>query len=967
MFDGAIRPSELFYTLSCRDETWQIDAGAVHGLRAMADPAEPMLLDAFSSGTPDADLRDSSKAKARVTVTKVEPTVSTVDLGAAALDPKQPYKVVIAALPLPKIGVEFEPFGSEGMRLALEALATAHQGSLPSLYVREAGPGAPARFRLIAAAGGYVITSPENDQPLVARIEGLSASTARLAVKRLEHMARWTLTAELNNPATSIQPGDIDLVLIDEDGNLLRGPDIRLEYQFKEGKWVPPQFKLQLINRTVFDLRLMSSVNAVSAIPAVGKNLIIVAALNAVLHFRIFDAESKMVVDTDETQLTEQAQLIEDLRKQLVGLWPPHKPTRSDKDRVIDRVTSICDHIDIMKNAKMPEGRTLYCGLLDIRQTYEVSPLLEAGCVRLGPDDEPYQAFQGKYVRATVPDKLWKQGVVDFKDVLKLIVATQEFDVRLMKQAALDLPTLKSDTRGLPPRRGSLNRLMDRMQTRNLEPVSEGEDLDDWWATQVTFMTVRPLEATPVSNAPGRSVSLAGGVRLLDHPSLKANARLSPAPVTSRALANFTLPRLLRDDPTVCLPFALTATRGGDPGLSTLLLTEVEDYKRVTPDQPLRLQAPRMLDEGEFVLPVGYDGEFFLPLGRANRSSGGTTELVLERLPEPTPDSRSLGASIKIFFQKIVGPWVGSPSEYPILAVADVGPDGEVADANDREKDREAVRARVETARNILLYVHGIIGDTREMAGSAQRGGFAGRYDLILTFDYENLGTTIADNARLLGERLAAVGLGPGHAKSLDIAAHSMGGLVSRWFIERLGGNRVVRKLVMLGTPNGGSPWPRLVDWATVAMALGLNGLTGSPWPSRVLRGLTAALGDPRTALTEMISGSPTLAELSRSPDPGIPYTILTGDTSTIPTDAGPDGKVSRLIGRLFGTSPMYVIANPFFLGAANDVAVAITSMTSIPGRRARPVPVSCDHLTYFSSRAGLAALAEALDRIPPA
>jgi len=862
VFDGAIRPSLPFYTLSHRDEGWRIDAGAVHGLPP-ADPDESTLLDVFPFDAPVDHLGDASKALARVSIRKVEPTYSLVEVG-DGLDQATPYKAVIASLPLPKIGVLLEPVDSDGTRLAREALATAHQGSLPSLYVREAGPGAAARFRLRVESGGYVITSPENDRPLVARIEGPNAATARMAIARLEHMARWTLTSELTNPTTTIKPEDVELILIGEDGARLEGPDIRLEYHLEDGKWQPPKFKIRLANRT-----------------------------------------------------------------------------------------------------KTPDsaGRDLFVGLLDLTETFAISALMEAGCIRLGPNDEPYQAFQGKYVAAKVPDKVWQQGVVEYKDLLKLIVSTQDFDVNLMTQGALDLPTAKAVTRGLS-RRGSLNRLMNRMQTRNLEVESEGESLDDWYAAQLTFTTVRPLEATPVPNSPGRSVALAGGVRLLDHPTFKASARLNPAPVTSRDLGNLALPRLLRDDPTISLPFNLTATRGGDTGLSTLVLSDVQDesYEGVTPEQPLRLQVPRALADGDYVLPVGFDGEFFLPLGRAERSSSGATELVLERLPAPTSDGkRSLRGSIKIFFQKVVGPWVGSPSEYPILAAARVGADAAV----EYTKDAESVRRLVVGAKNILLYVHGIIGDTKEMASSALRGGFAERYDLILTFDYENLNTPIAENARLLGERLRSVGLAAGHDKGLDVAAHSMGGLVSRWFIERERGNRVVRRLVMLGTPNAGSPWPRLADWATVAMALGLNGLTASPWPARVLQGLTAALGDPRVALKEMIPGSETLGKLGESPDPGVPYTMLAGDTSIIPEVKGEGGAAQRLIGRLFGPGTMYAIANPFFLGAANDIAVAVESMRRVPDGWASPMHVvesGCDHLTYFRSEAGLGALRKALE-----
>src|SRR5271157_1944993 len=125
-------------------------------------------------------------------------------------------------------------------------------------------------------------------------------------------------------------------------------PGMRLltEGQLK-GRWI--KMPVQLGRRQPeapegFDLRLMSSLNDVSGIATEDKNLIIVAAVKRVLHFRIFDGDGKVVVDTDEKRLTEQAQQIEDLRKQLESLWPPHEPTRSDKGRVITAVTSIVGH-----------------------------------------------------------------------------------------------------------------------------------------------------------------------------------------------------------------------------------------------------------------------------------------------------------------------------------------------------------------------------------------------------------------------------------------------------------------------------------------------------------------------------------------------------------------------------------------------------------------------------------------------
>jgi triacylglycerol esterase/lipase EstA (alpha/beta hydrolase family) len=119
----------------------------------------------------------------------------------------------------------------------------------------------------------------------------------------------------------------------------------------------------------------------------------------------------------------------------------------------------------------------------------------------------------------------------------------------------------------------------------------------------------------------------------------------------------------------------------------------------------------------------------------------------------------------------------GTEYHYPLLAVAEVGHEVRY------HLDPATVRDRVRDADRIVLFVHGIIGDTGDMAGSLQRAGIPDRYDLVLTFDYENLNDPIGDTARGLKRRLEEVGLVAGSGKKVDIVAHSMGGLVSRWFI----------------------------------------------------------------------------------------------------------------------------------------------------------------------------------------
>ncbi|MEZ4629705.1 MAG: alpha/beta fold hydrolase [Deinococcales bacterium] len=63
---------------------------------------------------------------------------------------------------------------------------------------------------------------------------------------------------------------------------------------------------------------------------------------------------------------------------------------------------------------------------------------------------------------------------------------------------------------------------------------------------------------------------------------------------------------------------------------------------------------------------------------------------------------------------------------------------------------------------------------------------------------------TIAENAAILKDYIAEVKVLTG-APQVDIVAHSMGGLISRYYIAKLMGDVDVAQLIMLGTPNGGS------------------------------------------------------------------------------------------------------------------------------------------------------------------
>jgi pimeloyl-ACP methyl ester carboxylesterase len=619
---------------------------------------------------------------------------------------------------------------------------------------------------------------------------------------------------------------------------------------------------------------------------------------------------------------------------------------------------------EIKIQVKNAGNRRLYVALLDLPETFGIFPVQgDVGCQKLEPGQETL-AHTEETIPLTIPDEFWQTGLDTIKDILKVIVSTSEFDARRMAQEDLDLPRSRAVTRSFEDL-GTLERLMERVQTRHAGGTPRR--IDDWQTQQVTLTTVRPLAAHVLE--PGRATTLSRNVRIEPHSTLRvAEVRVGSLPVASRSICGLSsLPHLLYDDPTVVQPFEFSISRGGSGVLSTLEFRGVNDPTLVTPENPLRVMISRLPGTGEHVLPVGFDGEFFLPLGRAELI-GTETRVVLDRLPQPDDAaSRSLGGALRIFFQKVISRIFKTEYRYPILAVAETDENLKVS----YQPDLIEVRERVKKAQRIALFVHGIIADTRDMAASLTRAGVADGYDLVLTFDYENLNDPIGDTARSLKQRLEDAGLGPNHGKALDLFAHSMGGLVSRWFIEREGGHRVVTRLIMLGTPNNGSPWPRVQDWATTALAFGLNGLSHLAWPASVLGGLVRLVESIDVTLDQMLPNSSFVRDLYASPDPNVPYTLVAGDTSLIGAPAAADQRrssMAKLLGRMWSDQTKYRLATVFFSGYDNDIAVSVNSMGYMPSDR-RPAcdvrTLACDHMSYFSDREALLTLAELVGTRP--
>lgn len=107
-----------------------------------------------------------------------------------------------------------------------------------------------------------------------------------------------------------------------------------------------------------------------------------------------------------------------------------------------------------------------------------------------------------------------------------------------------------------------------------------------------------------------------------------------------------------------------------------------------------------------------------------------------------------------------------------------------------------------------ILFIHGILHNRATFAWIVQRLALAGwrefrEMNLITTFHtIPRMAEQVADAVENLRQRHGV--------KHIDIVAHSMGGIIARYFVQLRGGDGLVRHLITLGTPHRGTRLSRL-------------------------------------------------------------------------------------------------------------------------------------------------------------
>nr|WP_203685728.1 alpha/beta fold hydrolase [Streptomyces sp. SID14515] len=110
-----------------------------------------------------------------------------------------------------------------------------------------------------------------------------------------------------------------------------------------------------------------------------------------------------------------------------------------------------------------------------------------------------------------------------------------------------------------------------------------------------------------------------------------------------------------------------------------------------------------------------------------------------------------------------------------------------------------------------VLLLHGFIDNRsvfvllrRALIRNGQGHGHRHRHRHLESLNYSPLTRDIRTAAGLLGRHVEEICARTGHHR-VDIVGHSLGGLIARYYVQRLGGDRRVRTLVTLGTPHGGT------------------------------------------------------------------------------------------------------------------------------------------------------------------
>ena len=116
---------------------------------------------------------------------------------------------------------------------------------------------------------------------------------------------------------------------------------------------------------------------------------------------------------------------------------------------------------------------------------------------------------------------------------------------------------------------------------------------------------------------------------------------------------------------------------------------------------------------------------------------------------------------------------------------------------------RGLVIGDVEAAGTPILLVHGMV-DNRSIFTLLRRGLRRRGFGRVVSINYSPLTADVRVAAALLAAEVEALVAETGYER-IHVVGHSLGGLIARYYVTRLGGDARVHTLVTLGSPHSGT------------------------------------------------------------------------------------------------------------------------------------------------------------------
>jgi pimeloyl-ACP methyl ester carboxylesterase len=120
----------------------------------------------------------------------------------------------------------------------------------------------------------------------------------------------------------------------------------------------------------------------------------------------------------------------------------------------------------------------------------------------------------------------------------------------------------------------------------------------------------------------------------------------------------------------------------------------------------------------------------------------------------------------------------------------------------------------VRAAGTPILLAHGII-DNHTIFALMRRHLVRRGFSSIHTFSYSPLTLDVRRTAERMGREIDAICEESG-SDQIHVIGHSLGGLIARYYVQRLGGDERVHTCVTLGTPHQGTVAAKLLPWPLV-------------------------------------------------------------------------------------------------------------------------------------------------------